>query len=44
MEAIAALWETLRAFQRDADALNIDKRATVLAAFEEIAARAGALG
>ncbi len=34
----------LRGFARDADALNIDKRATVLAAFEEIAARAGALG
>jgi DNA polymerase-3 subunit delta' len=44
LEAIADLWQTLRGYAREADALNLDKRATALAAFEEIISRAGALG
>jgi DNA polymerase-3 subunit delta' len=42
LEAIAALWERLRATTRETEALNLDKKLHVLAVFEEIAARAGA--
>ncbi len=44
LETLADLWRTLRASAREAEALNLDKRATLLAAFEEIATRAGILG
>jgi DNA polymerase-3 subunit delta' len=39
LEAIAALWERLRAATRETEALNLDKKLHVLAVFEEIAAR-----
>jgi len=43
LEAIADLWDTIRASVREAEALNVDRRALVLAMFEEISARAAAL-
>jgi len=43
LEAIAALWERLRAATRETEALNLDKKLHVLAVFEEIAARGRAL-
>jgi DNA polymerase-3 subunit delta' len=39
LEAIAALWERLRAATRETEALNLDKKLHVLAMFEEIATR-----
>jgi len=44
LEAIADLWGVIRAHAREANALNLDKRATLMAAFEEIATRAALLG
>ncbi len=43
LEAIAALWESLRAATRETEALNLDKKLHVAAMFEEIAAKARAL-
>ena len=40
LEAIAALWERLRAATRETEAYNLDKKLHVLAIFEEFAARA----
>ena len=42
LEAIAGLWERLRAVTRETEALNLDKKLHVLAIFEEIAERARA--
>jgi len=39
-EALAGLWERVRAATRETEALNLDRRLHVLAVFEEIAARA----
>jgi DNA polymerase-3 subunit delta' len=39
LEAIAGLWERLRAATRETEALNLDKKLHVLTIFEEIAAR-----
>jgi len=39
LEAIAGLWERLRAVTRETEALNLDKKLHVLAVFEEIAGR-----
>jgi len=43
LEVIADLWDTIRANVREAEALNVDKRALVMAVFEEISNRAPAL-
>jgi DNA polymerase-3 subunit delta' len=43
LEGIADLWDTVRATVREAEALNVDKRALVMALFEEISTRAPAL-
>ena len=39
LEAIASLWDKLRAMTRETEAYNLDKKLHVLAMFEEIAAR-----
>jgi DNA polymerase III subunit delta' len=44
LEALADLWRIIRGLAREAEALNLDKRATLMAAFEEIAQKAAALG
>jgi DNA polymerase-3 subunit delta' len=43
LEVIADLWDVVRATVREAEALNVDKRALLMALFEEISARAPAL-
>jgi DNA polymerase-3 subunit delta' len=42
-EALATLWDKIRAATRETEALNLDRKLHVLAVFEEIAARARAL-
>lgn len=43
LEAIANLWERVRAMTRETEAYNLDKKLHVLAVFEEFAARGRAL-
>jgi DNA polymerase III subunit delta' len=44
LEAIAALWERLRARTRETEAYNLDRKLHVVAMFQEIFERARALG
>jgi len=44
LEAIAALWERLRAQTRETEAYNLDRKLHVVAMFQEIFERARALG
>jgi DNA polymerase III subunit delta' len=43
LEAIAALWQRLRAATRETEAYNLDRKLHVLEIFEEISARSGSL-
>jgi DNA polymerase-3 subunit delta' len=43
LEVVADLWDTIRASVREAEAVNVDRRALIMALFEEISNRAPAL-